>query len=84
MQQAQASVQKTLAEAKEEEAKAIKWQAEAMSNQPNEIDIQIPLPLVKTIVANWPVTLVLWWQRLWLECVKRELQFRHAVFYDTT
>jgi len=40
MQQAQASVQKTLAEAKEEEAKAIKWQAEAMTNQPNELVIQ--------------------------------------------
>jgi hypothetical protein len=40
MQQAEATVQKTLAEAEEEKAKAIKWQAEAMSNQPNEIDIQ--------------------------------------------
>jgi len=38
MQQAQANVQKTLAEAKEETAKAIKWQSEAMLNQPNEID----------------------------------------------
>ena len=40
MQQLQANVQKTLAEAKEEEAKAIKWQSEAMNGQPNEIDIQ--------------------------------------------
>ena len=38
MQQAQANVQKTLAEAKEETAKAIKWQSEAMMNQPTEID----------------------------------------------
>ena len=37
MQQAQANVQKTLAEAKEENAKAIKWQSEAMMNQPTEI-----------------------------------------------
>ena len=40
MQQLQANVQKTLAEAKEEEAKAIKWQSEAMSEQPNELKIQ--------------------------------------------
>jgi hypothetical protein len=40
MQQLKANVQKTLAEAKEEEAKAIKWQSEAMNGQPNEIDIQ--------------------------------------------
>jgi len=40
MQQLQANVQKTLAEAKEEEAKAIKWQSEAMNGRPNEIDIQ--------------------------------------------
>ena len=39
MQQAQANVQKTLAEAKEENAKAVKWQSEAMMNQPNEVDI---------------------------------------------
>jgi len=40
MQMQQATIQKTLAEAKEEEAKAIKWQSEAMNGQPNEIDIQ--------------------------------------------
>ena len=40
MQQLQANVQKTLAEAEEEKAKAIKWQSEAMNGQPNEIDIQ--------------------------------------------
>ena len=39
MQQAQANVQKTLAEAKEENAKAIKWQSEAMMNQPTEVDM---------------------------------------------
>ena len=39
MQQLQANVQKTLAEAKEENAKAVKWQSEAMMNQPNEVDI---------------------------------------------
>ena len=39
MQQAQANVQKTLAEAKEENAKAIKWQSEAMMNKPSEIDM---------------------------------------------
>jgi hypothetical protein len=38
MQQAQANVQKTLAEAEEEKAKAMKWQSEAMTNQPNEFD----------------------------------------------
>jgi len=40
MQQAQADVQKTLAEAEEEKAKAMKWQSEAMTNQPDEIDFQ--------------------------------------------
>ena len=40
MQQAQADIQKTVAEAEEEKAKAMKWQSEAMLNQPNEIDFQ--------------------------------------------
>jgi hypothetical protein len=40
MQQLQANVQKTLAEAKEEEAQAILHQADAMSKQPNDIDVQ--------------------------------------------
>ena len=40
MQQLQANVQKTIAEAKEEEAKAILHQADAMNKQPNDIDLQ--------------------------------------------
>jgi hypothetical protein len=40
MQQAQADIQKTMAEAEEEKAKAMKWQSEAMTNQPDEIDFQ--------------------------------------------
>ena len=40
LQQLQADVQKTIAEAKEEEAKAMKWQSEAMTNQPSEMDFQ--------------------------------------------
>ena len=38
MQQAQANVQKTLAEAEEEKAKAMKWASDAMLNQPTEFD----------------------------------------------
>jgi len=40
IQQLQADIQKTLAEAEEEKAKAMKWQSEAMINQPDEIDFQ--------------------------------------------
>jgi hypothetical protein len=40
VQQAQADIQKTMAEAEEEKAKAMKWQSEAMVNQPDEIDFQ--------------------------------------------
>ena len=40
IQQAQAEIQKTLAEAEEEKAKAIKWQAEAAQAVPNEIQVE--------------------------------------------
>ena len=40
MQQLQADIQKTLAEAEEEKAKAVKWTAEAQADAPNEINIQ--------------------------------------------
>ena len=39
MEQAQAEIQKTLAEAEEEKAKATKWTAEAMTLQPTEVDM---------------------------------------------
>ena len=52
MQQAQANVQKTLAEAKEEDAKAIKWQSEAMMNQPTELDTaEKQLSMQKTAIG---------------------------------
>jgi len=52
MQQAQANVQKTLAEAKEETAKAIKWQSEAMMNQPTELDTaEKQLSMQKTAIG---------------------------------
>ena len=40
IQQLQANIQKTLAEAEEEKAKAIKWQAEAAVAVPNEIQVE--------------------------------------------
>ena len=40
IQQAQANIQKTLAEAEEEKGKAIKWQAEAAQAVPNEIQVE--------------------------------------------
>jgi len=40
IQQVQAQIQKTLAEAEEEKAKAIKWQAEAAQAVPNEIQVE--------------------------------------------
>ena len=39
MEQAQAEIQKTLAEAEEEKAKATKWTAEAATLQPTEVDM---------------------------------------------
>ena len=40
IQQLQANIQKTLAEAEEEKGKAIKWQAEAAVAVPNEIQVE--------------------------------------------
>ena len=40
IQQLQANIQKTLAEAEEEKGKAIKWQAEAAQAVPNEIQVE--------------------------------------------
>jgi len=40
MQQAQANIEKTLAEAEEERAKAMKWQSDALTEQPTELDIK--------------------------------------------
>jgi hypothetical protein len=40
IQKAQADIQKTLAEAEEEKAKAVKWMAEAQKSAPTEINIQ--------------------------------------------
>ncbi len=52
VQQAQANIDKTTAEAEEERAKAMKWQSEAMLNQPTEFDVaEKQLSMQKTAVG---------------------------------
>lgn len=52
IQKAQADIQKTLAEAEEEKAKAIKWQTEAANMMPNEIDIEDKILKLQRDVLN--------------------------------
>ena len=52
IQKAQADIQKTLAEAEEEKAKAIKWQTEAANIMPNEIDIEDKILKLQRDVLN--------------------------------
>jgi len=52
IQKAQADIQKTLAEAEEEKAKAIKWQAEAANSMPNEIEIEDKILKLQRDVLN--------------------------------
>jgi len=52
MAQAQADIKKTEAEAQEENAKAVKWQTEAMNNQPDNLSVQERLVKMQKEMAS--------------------------------